>query len=82
MGVGVGVSDCTKVGSGNKETRLMESKVCFTLDASNPWQGNGGEKADQRPTLPYIPHNRQEILQAEGGTTCRNSSQLRQSAGD
>ena len=43
--------------------------------------GAGGENSDQRLTLPYIPNNReQEILQAEGGTICRDSSQLWQSA--
>ena len=58
-----------------KEARLVERKVCFILDASNPRVGVGGRTPVQRPTAPprWQPVGKSFYRQREGATG-RNST--------
>ena len=67
---------CSKA---SKKARLVETKVCFLLDANNR-KGGGqeiGYTSVQRPTPPPCNQGTRAIkalLKTEGGATCRNST--------
>ena len=68
---------CSKA---NKETRLVEGKFYFILDANN--QG-GVQTVVQKAVSPPTPHPRpvgNSFYRLREGATCRKSSQLRQSS--
>ena len=53
---------------------MVERKVCFILDIGNQHGARRGQTPVQRPTSLTI--SGQELLQAEEGPTCRNSTAI------